>query len=354
MKTIGFIDLTSERSGEIYLFKGRTGGYDLERAMNYNGESSSQLPELSGMGESYLSIPLEMLNFRMMKLPFSEKEKLMKVIPFELGTLLMEGADHVVFDALVMGSGENDFDVLVAYAEKGVLRGILSQLSSLNIDPQVVTCLELQAIAKNGSGDVAERLLNPSPLDRDARVSAARNELSRHTINLRTGPFAYTRDREKVKKKLKVTFVLSLALALAINAYLIFGIVSARGEASSLRKDMRSMYAALFPNEKRVTDELYQMKSHMREIKEKGDALLGVHPLRFLLELSQKTVQGVAFNEIVLDRELSTMKGEASSMDDIDKMKTRLSASRTDVSVSDIKPLPSGKTLFTVVIKGQK
>jgi hypothetical protein len=92
----------------------------------------------------------------------------------------------------------------------------------------------------------------------------------------------------------------------------------------------------------------------MREIKEKGDALLGVYPLQFLLDLSQKTVQGVAFNEIGLDRDLSTMKGEASSMDDIDKMKTRLSASRANVSVSDIKPLPTGKILFTVVAKVQR
>lgn len=354
MKNIGFIDLTSKQSGEIYLFRGRAGGYELEKTMNYNGEGSSQFPDLTGIGEYYLSIPLEMLNFRMMKLPFSEKEKIIKVIPFELGALLMESADYVVFDAMVMGGGENGFDVLVTYVEKGMLQEVLAQLSSLNIDPQVVTSLELQAIARNGTGDVAVRLMNPPPLDRDARISAARNELSRHTINLRTGPFAYTRDREKVKKRLKVTFVLSLLLALAINSYLIFGIVSAKTEASSLRKDIRNMYTTLFPNEKKVADELYQMKSHMREIKEKGDALLGVHPLRSLLDLSQKTVQGVAFNEIVLDKELSTMKGEASSMDDIDKMKTRLSVPRTDVSVSDIKLLPSGKTLFTVVIKGQR
>jgi len=354
MKTVGFIDLTSKQSGEIYVFRGRAGGYELEETMNYNGEGSSQLPELADIGECCLSIPLEMLNFRMMKLPFSEKEKLMKVIPFELGALLMEGADRVVFDAMVMGSGENGFDVLVTYVEKGKLREILSQLSSLNIDPQVVTSLELRAIVEHGTGDIAARLMNPSPLDHDVRISAAMSELSRHTINFRTGPFAYTRDRERVKKKLKVSFVLSLLLALAINAYLISGIVSARSEASSLKKEMRSVYTALFPNEKRVTDELYQMKSHMREIREKGDALLGVHPLRFLLDLSQKTVQGVAFNEIVLDKDLSTMRGEASSMDDIDKMKARLSALRTDASVSDIKPLPSGKTLFTLVIKGQR
>jgi type II secretory pathway component PulL len=354
VKTIGFIDLTSERSGEIYAFRGRAGGYELEKAVHYTGEGPSQFPDLTGIGEFYLSIPLEMLNFRIMKLPFSEKEKLIKVIPFELEALLMESADHVVFDAMVVGSGENGFDVLVAYVEKGMLREILAQLSSLAIDPQVVTSLELQAIAKNGTGDIAARLMNPPLLDRDTRISAAMNELSRHTINLRTGPFAYTRDREKVKKKLKVTFVLSLVLALAVNAYLIFGIVSAKTEASSLKRDIRNMYTALFPNEKRITDELYQMKSHMREIKEKGDALLGVYPLQFLLDLSQKTVPGVAFNEIGLDKDLSTMKGEASSMDDIDKMKARLSSPRTNVSVSDIKPLPTGKVLFTVVAKGQR
>jgi type II secretory pathway component PulL len=114
------------------------------------------------------------------------------------------------------------------------------------------------------------------------------------------------------------------------------------------------MYATLFPNEKKVTDELYQMKSHMREIKEKGDALLGVYPLQFLLDISQTTVQGVSFTEIGIDRDLSTMQGEASSMDDIDKIKARLSASRANVSVSDIKPLPTGKILFTVVVKGQR
>jgi len=354
VKTIGFIDLTSERSGEIYVFRGRTGGYELEKTVHYTGEGASQFPDLTGIGEFCLSIPLEMLNFRMMKLPFSEKEKLIKIIPFELEGLLMDSSDHVVFDAMVLGSGENGFDVLVAYTDKGTLRKILTQLSLLNIDPQVVTSVELQAIAKNGTGDVAVRVMNPPPLDRDARISAARSELSRHTINLRTGPFAYTKDRERVKKKLRVTFVLSLALALAINAYLVFGIVSAKTEASSLRKDMRNMYTTLFPDEKRVTDELYQMKSHMREIKEKGDALLGVYPLQFLLDLSQKTVQGVAFNEIGLDRDLSTMKGEASSIDDIDKMKVKISASRTNVSVSDIKPLPSGRILFTVVAKGQR
>jgi hypothetical protein len=92
----------------------------------------------------------------------------------------------------------------------------------------------------------------------------------------------------------------------------------------------------------------------MKEIKDKGDALIGAQPLQFLLDLSQKTPQGILFYEIAIDKDLITMKGEASSMDDVDKAKTRLSEVLKDVSVSDMKPSTAGKTLFTLVAKGRK
>ena len=104
-----------------------------------------------------------------------------------------------------------------------------------------------------------------------------------------------------------------------------------------------------------VAIEAYLVANKMFEkIKEKGDALIGVEPLQFLLDLSQKTPQGILFYEIAIDKDLITMKGEASSMDDVDKAKTRLSEVLKDVSVSDIKPSTVGKTLFTLVAKGRK
>lgn len=357
MKKVGFIDINSikdgRQEGKIYVFAGRPGAYELESSAEYASDRAFPL-NASDIADFTLSLPLELLNFRVLNLPFSDREKLRKVIPFDLANLLMERSEDVVFDATVLGPSGDNVDVLVTYIEKGVLKEILGVLSSLQVDPQVATSLELQAGMREGTEGIASRLMDQGRLTPEERTAAAKNELLNHTINLRTGSFAYTKDTEKTKKKLMMTAALLVALALLINAYLTFGILTAKSKASSVRRDMRSLYTALFPAEKVITDELYQMKSHMKEIREKGDALIGVHPLPLLLDLSQKNLQGVSFNEIGFGKDLITMKGEVPSMSDIDRVKTRLSEFLKDVSVSDIKPSAGDKTLFTVVAKGRR
>lgn len=357
MNKVGFIDLQSKAdgklSGSIYVFAGRPGSYELEGSMEYAGDRTFPV-DTNLVSEFYLSLPVELLNFRVLKLPFSDREKLRKVVPFELENLMMESPGKVVFDATVLGPSGDNFEVLVTYIEKTVLEEILANLSSVRIDPQVVTSLELQTGVREGAEGIARRLIDPERLTPEERTEAAKNELLNHTINLRTGPLAYTKDTERVEKKLKVTAALLIALALLINAYLIFGMVSAKREVSAVKREMKNMYSALFPSEKNIADELYQMKSHMKEIREKGDALIGIHPLQFLLDLSQKNPQGVAFSEIGLDRDIITAKGEAASMNDIDKVKTRLSEFLRDVSVTDIRPSAGGKTFFTVIARGRK
>jgi hypothetical protein len=95
------------------------------------------------------------------------------------------------------------------------------------------------------------------------------------------------------------------------------------------------------------------MKAHMREIREKGDALIGIYPLQTLMDLSKVKLHGVVFNEISLDKDKVTIKGEAASMDDIGRIKTEIAKSLKDISVTDIKPSVAGKVLFTVIAKGQ-
>jgi len=357
MKRVWFVDIHSMKDGtpegSIYVFTDRSGNYELESSAEYTSDRAFPL-NASDISDFTLSLPLELLNFRVLNLPFSDREKLRKVVPFDLANLLMERLEDVVFDATVLGPSGDNFDVLVTYIEKSVLKEILAELSSRQVDPQVVTSLELQAGMKEGTEGIALGLMNQGRLTPEERISAAKNELLNHTVNLRTGPFAYTKDTEKTKKKLKITAAMLIALALLINAYLSFGIFTAKSNAASVKRDVRSVYTALFPAEKMITDELYQMKSHMKEIREKGDALIGVHPLPLLLELSQKNLQGISFDEIGLGRDLIALKGEAPSMSDIERVKTRLSEFLKEVSVSDIKPSAGGKTLFTVVAKGRR
>jgi type II secretory pathway component PulL len=193
--------------------------------------------------------------------------------------------------------------------------------------------------------------MNPSRLGSDERREAAKKELAVLTLNLRTGPFAYTKDAEKLKKGIKLTAILLVLLVLVINVDLAFRLISAQEEASSMRKEMRNMYAGLFPADKKIADEIYQMKSHIKELKERGEVITGLDPLQFMLELSQRTMPGVKFDEINLDREIVTIKGEAVAMDRVDDIKTRLSEFMTDASVSDIKTSVEGKIRFTVIAK---
>ncbi len=351
---MGFIDLDSKMSGNVYVFRDVRGKYEFENALEFAGDAVSSPPDVTGISEFVLSLPVAFLNFRLLKLPFSDKEKLMKVVPLELENLMMENPEDVVFDSVVLGGAGDQFDVLVAYVRKGTMHEILAKLGSLRIDPHIVTCLDLQTAVRKGAEGIASWLMSPEEFSRDERVEAARGELLRHTLNLRTGSFAYTKDTEKIIRKLRTTVVLFFVLTLLVNSYLILRIANARNEAAAIRRDMRNMYAHLFPGEKRITDELYQMKSHMKEIGEKGNALIGVYPLQFMLDLSRRTVPGVVVNEISLERDLSIIKGDASSMADVDKMKAKVSEFLANSSVSDIKQTSSGRLSFTITAKGRK
>lgn len=349
MRRIGFIDIEDGlnviEEQPVHLFN--------EHAKRFEFEKTVTLQSADAV-DFFLSVPLSLMNFRVLRFPFSDREKLKKVIPFELDNLIIGGSDSIVFDTIVLGGANNGFDVLVAYIERGILKDVLARLSTLNIDPRVVTSIELHAALEGGADDIARRLVEQSRVHGQDRVDAAREEIASPTINLRTGPFAYTKDLDKTKKKLRVTAVLAVLLALTINSDLLFRTIKARNEASSIRREMRAMYAGLFPHEKRITDELYQLRSHMKEIKDRGDAMIGVYPLRFLLDLSERTMQGITFYEISLDKDLIKMKGDAVGMDSIGKMKTGLSEYLTDVSVSDIKPSAGGRIAFTVVAKGYR
>lgn len=357
MKKTGFIDITEQdgtgNAFSLYIFRRHDRGYEFERTVRYDrGTALSIQPD--EVTEFYLSIPLSLLNFRVLSLPFSDRDRLNKIIPFELENLTMASSDKIVFDAIVLGGSGSIFDVLVIYMEEEILKNILTRLSSLNIDPRIVTSIELRAAVGDGKDNIVPRLSKPGGLNIDERIRAAHEELSGYTINIRTGAVAYTKDADKLRKSLALTTALGILLALVINADLAFRIIKTKGEISSVRRDIRNMYSGAFPGEKKISDELYQMRSHMKDIQERNNALSGMNPLQFLHDLSQKTVQGVSLNEIGIERGVVTMRGEAALMDDISRMKAMLSGFLSEVSVSDIKPSVSGKQFFTVIAKGRR
>lgn len=330
----------------VHVFTNQAGGLEFEKTVQYPISSSSGfMPD--GIRDYYLSLPLDFLNFRVLSLPFQDREKLRKILPFELDGLIMGGSDSIAFDVLPLDNG----DMLVAYADKKELASILAKLSARNIDPRVVTSIELRTVLNKGLGNIVPRLLDFGEVTAVERIKAAADELTSNSINLRTGSIAYTKDTEKIKKTLRLTTTLAILLAIIINSYLFFSLITFRKDAAAMKKEVRSAYTALFPNDRKIADELYQTKSHIKDIQAKLGAMEGVSPLRLMAGLSQERLNGIVFNEITLERDITTIKGDAVSMDSITAMKTALSKVMNNITVSDIKPSPDGRMLFTAVAK---
>ncbi|MDH7500356.1 MAG: hypothetical protein QHH30_08230 [candidate division NC10 bacterium] len=361
MRRIGFVDLKEKEGAEIfpvYVFKKTGRKWEFERSLELPPQTaaSSSSPSLAGIGDFHLSLPLQWLNFRILNLPFSEPEKLREVIPFELDGIIMDRLEGVVFDAMVLGSSNGNYDILVAYANQESLKGVLRRLASLNIDPRRITCLDLRLLIQSGVDDFALRLLQPGELDfgSEDRIQAARQEIASPTINLRIGPLAPTEEAEKTERGLRILGVLSISLALLINAHLVAKATIAKKESSAIRSEMRAQYAALFPQEKNISDELYLLKSHMKEFQDKREALTDIDLLQLLMDLSEKNIQGVTFHEITVEKTLITIKGETPSANEIEKVKTNLETSLQEISISEMKPSGAGRFLFAMMAKGRK
>ncbi len=87
---------------------------------------------------AYLSLPVSGLNFRVIDLPFSDKDRVREVLPFELDGIILGGTDRVIFDCVVLGSSDDKYQVLAVYIEKDSIREILARLKSFNLDPVFV------------------------------------------------------------------------------------------------------------------------------------------------------------------------------------------------------------------------
>jgi hypothetical protein len=305
--------------------------------------------------ESVLSLPLSLLDFRILELPFSDAKKLRELLPFEIDGLILGGAASVVFDAIVLGKRNGTYDVLVAYIGNEKLGAILKKLKAGGFDPAAVTCLELSHILAGAPPEkLAELLISPPPLTAEERMNTALREMQRQTLNLRRGEFAYTVDTEKTHKSLRMAAALTALLLAVFVADMTMTIFSVKKENARLRTGIRQVYHGLFPAETKVSDELYQLKAHLKELKDRESSLIGVSPLGTLLDLSRFGRTGLSLTEVSMERNIVVLKGECPTLSDVQKYADDLGAGFSGVVISDTKPSAKNTILFTITAKVKK
>ena len=136
------------------------------------GQLSAAVSELLGRFDigvdgCIIGLPLSVVSFRNLNLPFTDRKKLAQVLPLELEEQLLAPVDQQIIDFVVTGKNDEGSQVLVAAVEKDLLGRLLSAIGT-NKQPvwSVATTLEVivrENMSGDGAGDVPTLFLHGDP-----------------------------------------------------------------------------------------------------------------------------------------------------------------------------------------------
>lgn len=359
MRKIAFIDAKEqpllylfEKSGSTYTHKETIRASHTER-----GEISFESrPE--GADALYVSLPPSMLSFRIVEFPFSDMKRIREVLPFELDTLMLGGSGGMVFDARILAERPGACTVLVVGIERDTLGRLLDSLAGLKAEVGAVTSLEVAAALATSSPEmnVAHLLIRQGQetVAGEDRTVTAIKELSSPSMNLWRGERARPGSNKLVRQSLTVTALFSALLVSLFLAHTSLEIIGTGKTSAAIKKQLHDEYRNLFPREKEAANELYRLKAHLKEVRDKEHLFVGIAPLQLLLELSSLSGPNRTFNELTVDRDRIIIKGEASSLEEVQQVKTGVERLLLGTDISEVKPSSQGKTAFTITAKGRK
>lgn len=359
MAARALFDITGQSGGQVYIFEKSDGRLRERLPFDLVEGREFRLKGLPGdIEESCLSLPLDMLDFRVLELGLEDIDKIRAVLPFELEGIILGDPAEIVFDAKVLGSANGAQKVLAVYTGNARLRSLLEGLRAMDVDPRSVTSIDLASALQSYRSieELSEMLLGHRLDDEGRRLQGALAEATHSTVNLRMGEFSYAGESERVKRSLRFTaaaFALLMLLVagdFALKTYLL------HKETGSVEKGILSVYGEIFPGEKPASAAglTYKIKSRLREMQDQADFLSGVAPLDFLLELEQMKVSGLVYTEITLGKEGISLKGEASALGQVEEAKTKLEGILSDVTIADTGRSARDRILFTISAKGRK
>ncbi len=294
----------------------------------------------------YLSLPVKELGFRIIEVPFDDEGKIRDVIPLELRQRLINSSEEPVYDFLRLPSSKNgNTKVLVVYSEKERLKGLLKGLSEAGIEPDVITSFGLRKILKNGLESLVtvEDLVNP-PEYEDQLLEILQKEARSPLINLKKGVIDLTVQSEILKKRIRLTEILLTIIILLLGLSFSISIFKRHDAISDTKAWINKEFKKEFPQE-RLKDEVLQLRSHIKELRDKRDLLKGIPAVERLKGI--KPPQGIVLDEVTMDLKGIMIKGEALDLSRLEAFREGLKSLVVEPTIQDTSQF-SGKIRFTI------
>ncbi len=349
MKT-GLIDWQKD-SLTLYIFDKRGSRYELSDSNTVpleNGFTAEALASLviTDVKTVYLSIPSDELTIREQDFPFSDDAKIRDTINYELEGILLGSVNDYTIDHIVIESTDLNSKVLAVCLDNSKLNEIIETFSTAGLEPKVVTSIDL-AVSK---GNI-ENLINIQSADSSVRAEAAASEITSPTINLRQGEHAYTGDIDRLKKKSRSTAALVLVFLIILASVATLRFLNVKKDNESLSKQMQTIYKRVFPEDRKIVDIERQFQGNLNALKKRKAVLVGIPALDILKDVTLKSNRKVTLSEFNADGNNILLRGTAKSFKDVEAIKNSLSASYSNVKVTNSKSTADKKIDFTIIMK---
>jgi type II secretory pathway component PulL len=348
--TAGFVE-TKEDSYFLSLFDSKQNGYSFRETREIKLGDAYLSGIIEKIDTVYLNVPLQSLHFRILSLPFSDKDKIRDIIPFQLEGMTVESINEIVYDFEILGKDDDKFKVAVVFANKKVLKSLCDGVAEYGIKPNVITNIDIfKALTSASANSLSEADELTGPESRDIMASV----LSRPIIDLARGEFSYRGDIEKAKGYLRFSVVFAVVIYILLSLHLLIDMKNISSDKEHVDSKMNELYRQLVPGEGKIVNPLYQLKSQRKQIEQKVSVLNDAQPLKMLRSISEIWTKAGMAESMTIASSLITIKGEAGSVRDVQAIADSLKTIIVGEASIETNQFAGGKVGFTIQVKRDK
>lgn len=349
----GFVD-KKDKDFYIYIFDKFQETYKFRDCHKITAESSYLAGIIDELEFVYLNVNIKNIQFRLLEFPFSEKEKIKEIIPFQIKEMITSDIEDIVWDFIPVEKIEDSsaspspFKVLLAFIDKSFLREILTQIPDNNIRPSIITSVETFHAFVNRDID---SLFKAFELNEDDKLIQMSSMFSSNKLNFAKGEFLYRDDIAKALPYIKLGAFFAVFLYVFLCVHLMLDIINMSEKEKRINKDIKQIYSSLMPEDSRIINPLYQLKSHKKQLDWKVDEFNDINPLHVLKLISEEWGAGSSIDEIEALKDLITIKGEADNADQVKTMADVLQDKFSGEPVIETKQSSGTKIGYTIQVR---
>jgi|GEM_PF-4497947 hypothetical protein len=344
MKT-GFIEEIDEDTIRLSILSHKRGEIILEGEHTFHKREFKKPPDVK---EFILNLPSWMLSFRILKLPFKDKDKIDRVVPFELSGFTLLKPEEFVFQARVLQKDEmsEDSAVLVGFLKKEDLLQKVQWLKQRGIEVSRVTSLVFRYLSENPD----KMPLSEGKVLEEERKRLMMKEMKEGDIDFLAASVGMQQKRESLLKFMARALILVFLVLFFIGINLFILYYKESRYRDSLNSHITKTYKELMPSSK-VVAPLYQMKATLKQMRETLRTIDSPDTLDILLKLSKNWTDTVKVNSIEIKPERTIIKGETRELKDLEDLKSLLQKGFPSVRVMETEKGVNELFRFTMEIK---